>query len=298
MKTRRAHRENRLLRLLFPSWKVALPLAALCAAALAWIFARGWDGTPAAGAVYALSFYALVAFTEWAVRVGRRGWRWAAALPLAAWWKADAYRRVRAGLALSMLVNLCYAGCKIVSAALYASVWEAALGLYYLLLCGVRAFLICQMSAAGAADRARRELLAYRRAGWLLLGLDLALAGIAVQIVRDGRRYDYPGTLIYAAAAYAFYCLTAAIVNVVRYRRFHSPVLSAAKAVSLTTALVSLFSLETAMVARFGGEEAGFQSAMTAGTAAAACGLVLGLALFMIGSAGRRLRRFDREDRI
>lgn len=43
---------------------------------------------------------------------------------------------------------------------------------------------------------------------------------------------------------------------------------------------------------------AGFQSAMTAGTAAAACGLVLGLALFMIGSAGRRLRRFDREDRI
>ena len=37
---------------------------------------------------------------------------------------------------------------------------------------------------------------------------------------------------------------------------------------------------------------------MTAGTAAAACGLVLGLALFMIDSAGRRLRRFDREDRI
>ena len=297
MKMHGRHWRRRLVGLLFPSGKVALPLAAFCAAALAWIFGCGLDSTPAAYAVYAVSFYALVAFTGWTVRAGRRGWRRVSALPLVAWWQADACQRVRAGLALSLLVNLCYAGCKIVSAVLYTSVWEAALGVYYLLLCGVRAFLLCQMPAAGGEDRSKRGLLAYRRTGWFLLGLALALTSIAVQIVRDGRRYDYPGTLIYAAAAYAFYCLTAAIVNAVRYRRFHSPVLSAAKAVSLTTALVSIFSLETAMLARFGGEAA-FQFLMTACTAAAVCGLVLGLALFMICSAGRQMQRFDREDRI
>lgn len=202
MKMHGRHWRRRLVGLLFPSGKVALPLAAFCAAALAWIFGCGLDSTLAAYAVYAVSFYALVAFTGWTVR---------------------------AGLALSLLVNLCYAGCKIVSAVLYTSVWEAALGIYYLLLCGVRAFLLRQMPAAGGEDRSKRGLLAYRRTGWFLLGLALALTGIAVQIVRDGRRYDYPVTLIYAAAAYAFYCLTAAIVNAVRYRRFHSPVLSAAK---------------------------------------------------------------------
>ena len=224
-----------------PQRKGGLALAAFCAAALAWIFGCGLDGTSAAYAVYAVSFYALVAFTGWTVRAGRRGWQRVSALPLVTWWQADACQRVRAGLALSLLVNLCYAGCKIVSAVLYTSVWEAALGIYYLLLCGVRAFLLRQMPAAGGEDRSKRGLLAYRRTGWFLLGLALALTGIAVQIVRDGRRYDYPGTLIYAAAAYAFYCLTAAIVNAVRYRQFHSPVLSAAKAVSLTTALVSIF---------------------------------------------------------
>ena len=229
MKTHGRHWRRRLVGLLFPSGKVALPLAAFCAAALAWIFGCGLDGTSAAYAVYAVSFYALVAFTGWTVRAGRRGWQRVSALPLVTWWQADACQRVRAGLALSLLVNLCYAGCKIVSAVLYTSVWEAALGIYYLLLCGVRAFLLRQMPAAGGEDRSKRGLLAYRRTGWFLLGLALALTGIAVQIVRDGRRYDYPGTLIYAAAAYAFYCLTAAIVNAVRYRRFHSPVLSAAR---------------------------------------------------------------------
>ena len=199
MKMHGRHWRRRLVGLLFPSGKVALPLAAFCAAALAWIFGCGLDGTPAAYAVYAVSFYALVAFTGWTVRAGRRGWQRVSALPLVAWWQADACQRVRAGLALSLLVNLCYAGCKIVSAVLYTSVWEAALGIYYLLLCGVRAFLLRQMPAAGGEDRSKRGLLAYRRTGWFLLGLALALTGIAVQIVRDGRRYDYPGTLIYAA---------------------------------------------------------------------------------------------------
>ena len=194
MKTHGRHWRRRLVGLLFPSGKVALPLAAFCAAALAWIFGCGLDGTSAAYAVYAVSFYALVAFTGWTVRAGRRGWQRVSALPLVTWWQADACQRVRAGLALSLLVNLCYAGCKIVSAVLYTSVWEAALGIYYLLLCGVRAFLLRQMPAAGG--------------------------------------------------------------------------------------------------------EAAFQFLMTACTAAAVCGLVLGLALFMICSAGRRMQRFDREDRI
>ena len=111
-----------------------------------------------------------------------------------------------------------------------------------------------------------------------------------MQIVLDGQGYNYPGTMIYAAAAYSFYCLTLAIVNSVRYERFHSPVLSAAKAVSLTTALVSIFSLETAMLAQFGGEPR-FQFWMTAATAAAVCVLVLILAAYMVISASRTLKR-------
>ncbi len=52
-------------------------------------------------------------------------------------------------------------------------------------------------------------------------------------MIHSGKGYAYPGTLIYAAAAYAFYSLTSAIVSLVRLRKFGSPAVSAAKMVSL-----------------------------------------------------------------
>ena len=274
---------------LFPGWKAALPLAVLAAAALLLVFARGLDGTPAAYAVYLLSAYALTAVTTAAVRGGRAAWRRICAVPLVVRWREDAYWRVRMGLALSFLINLCYAGLRVAGAVVYASVWDGALGCYYVLLCAVRLYLLRRMPAASEPGGREKELRMLRRTGWLLMGLDAALAAIAVQIVRDGRGYDYPGTMIYAAAAYSFYCLALATVNAVRYRRFRSPVLSAAKAVSMTTALVSIFSLETAMLTQFGGS-APFRFRMTAATAAVVCAAVMAMAVGMVRAAGRGLK--------
>ena len=280
---------------LFPSWKWTLPLAVFSTAALLFVFLGGHQESPVAYPVYLLSAYALAAAAAAVLRAGRRIRDRAAALPLVAKWRADACWRVKAGLLLSLSVNLCYAGFRVISAVLLSSFWEGALGVYYTLLCAVRYFLFRRMpDSFGASDRAR-DLDTCRKTGWLLIGLDLALAGIAVQIVQDGQGYHYPGTVIYAAAAYAFYCLTLAIVNAVRYRRFHSPVLSAAKTVSLTTALVSIFSLETAMLAQFG-DEPRFQFIMTASTAAAVCGLVLAAAVHMVVTARRAGRSSSREE--
>ena len=93
---------------------------------------------------------------------------------------------------------------------------------------------------------------------------------------------------------YAFYCLILSSVNAVKYRKFKSPVLSAAKAVNLTTALVSIFSLETAMVNRFAEEDdLRFREWMTAATALAVCMLVLAIAVFMVVQSGRKLKKLQ-----
>ena len=281
-------------RCLFPGWRVTLPVVVVSAAALIFLFRNGYEETPVAYVVYPVSFYGLVAGTAAVIRTGRRIWARVRAIPLVEHWRRDAYWRVRMGLAVSLLVNLCYGGLRVVGAVLYASFWEGALGGYYLLLCAVRIFLIRRMPVSSAPPDHRKELRTCRCAGWLLIGLDLALVGISVQIVQDGQGYEYPGTLIYGAAAYSFYCLTMAIINGVRYRKFHSPVLSAAKAVSLTTALVSIFSLETAMLSQFGGG-ARFRFWMTAATAAAVCALVLFFAAQMVYRSGRRLKQLEEE---
>lgn len=55
-----------------------------------------------------------------------------------------------------------------------------------------------------------------------------------------------------ALAAYTFGSLTMAIVNVVKYRKYNSPVYSASKAISLAAACVSMLTLESTMLTTFG----------------------------------------------
>ena len=57
-------------------------------------------------------------------------------------------------------------------------------------------------------------------------------------------------------AMHTFYTATHAIIELVKYRRFESPVMATAKVISMAAALVSVLNLETAMFAEFGADMA------------------------------------------
>lgn len=163
-------------------------------------------------------------------------------------------------------INLSFEIFKLVYAALYSSFWDGALAIYNILLCAVRFYLLRRVPSGAQAQDRNRELQQYWITGGFLIVLDAALGVIAVEIVQHGHSYHYPGTLIYVVALHAFYSLTLAVTNAVKYRKFNSSVLSAAKMVNLTTAQVSIFTLETAMLSSFGGSYQ-CQKLMTASTA-------------------------------
>ena len=251
------------------------------------------DNSPFAYVSYVLSAYGLVAFVAAVVPLFSAARRIVYGVPLARRYLTDRYFKVRSSLVLSLFVNLCYAGFKMICAILYVSFWDGALAFYNILLCAVRAYLICRVPVNQQGTCIERELRFYRTTGFFLITLDIALSGIATQIVQNGQGSDYPGMLIYVAALYAFYSLTLAIVNAIKFRKFNSPVLSAAKAVNLTTALVSIFNLETAMIAQFGAGQEDFRLIMTSCTAFAVCLTVLVIAIFMVISANEKLRRIS-----
>lgn len=279
-----------LKKLLFPGGGWVCLLVLLGGVSLYLTFCVFGDGSPFAYVSYVLSAYALTVLVAAIVPLFPAARRLMHRVPLAHRYMTDQYFKVRSGLALSFCVNLCYAGFKLACAARYSSFWDGALAVYYILLCAVRIYLIRRVPTGPEGQNMARALRYYRATGIFLLLLDLPLGIIATQIVRDGYGSDYPGMLIYVAALYAFYSLALAIVNTVKYRKFHSPVLSAAKVVNLTTALVSIFNLETAMIAQFGADQAYFRLVMTACTAFAVCALVLGTAVFMVISASRKLQ--------
>ena len=88
----------------------------------------------------------------------------------------------------------------------------------------------------------------YRLCGIMLLFMNQAMAGIVIYIVYKNKGFSYPGLLIYVMATYAFYCIIIAVVNVVRFQKHSSPVLSVVKFFNLVAALFSMLSLETAML--------------------------------------------------
>lgn len=55
-------------------------------------------------------------------------------------------------------------------------------------------------------------------------------------------------------AMYTFYITTTTIIDMVKYRRYESPVLSITKVIKMAGALFSMLFLETAMFAPFGAD--------------------------------------------
>ena len=108
----------------------------------------------------------------------------------------------------------------------------------------------------------------------------------------QNRGYDYPGVLIYVMAMYTFYSTSHAIVDIIKYRKLGSPIMSTAKIVSLCAALVSMLNLETAMFAQFGAEMAvENQQIMIAATGAGISIVVITLSIILIVRATKEIRR-------
>lgn len=198
----------------------------------------------------------------------------------------DIHFRNRISLHVRLTVNLAYIVMKLSTGLYYRSAWLISLAVYYILLAVMRLSLL-RYKAEGDGAAAFRV---YRRCGFVLLLMNQALTGIVVFMVRQNRGFRYPGVLIYAMAAYAFYAVITAAVSIAKTRRQNSPILSATKAVNLVAALVSLLSLTTAMLAQFGGEDdPAFRRAMTGAVGGGVCTLVILMAAYMIRRANKHL---------
>lgn len=205
--------------------------------------------------------------------------------------KEDMFRAETA-LYQGFFINLLYAGIKMFSGIFYRSVWFITLAVYYILLAVMRASLLHYVRKNGKNKVS--EWKRYRLCGIILLFMNAALAGIVILVVHENSGFEYPGMLIYVMAMYAFYATITAVWNVVKFRRYGSPVMSAAKTINLTAALVSMLSLETAMLTQFGAaDDPMFRQIMTASTGAGISILVLGMAVFMIGHSTKQLKNID-----
>ena len=217
--------------------------------------------------------------------------------PYARMWLEDTRLRVNVSLFGSLAWNALYGLFQMWLGIVHRTFWFGSLGVYYICLAVMRYFLVSHTRRHAPGERMRAELVKYRACGWVFLVMNLALSLIVFFMLYWGRTFEHHMITAIAMAAYTFTTFTVAIVSMVKYRRYNSPVFSAAKAISFAAACVSMLTLTSTLLTTFDdGTMDPFTRRMMLGSVGVAVILVVvGMALGMIVQGTRKLKILKQE---
>ena len=285
-------------KLLFPPIYLLVILVIVSAAALSLIFAKGLEQTIPAYIVYGLAFYTLSTVTVYCVLVLPKQYSTIKKKiydhPFGNRYMTDEVFRTNISLCASFGISMLYAGINLWSWYALQSYWFMVLAVYYVIMAVMRFLLVRYVRIQKIGTSILGEWKRSRSCAYILLLINLSLSGAVLMILYQHRGYDYPGILIYVMALYTFYALTMSIVDMVKCRKMGSPVMSTAKIVSLSAAVVSLLNLETAMFAQFGADmSAEHQRIFIILTGAGVSITIVTLSVTLIGNANKEIRRIQ-----
>jgi hypothetical protein len=212
-------------------------------------------------------------------------------------WQDDTRLRVNTSLYGSFAWNILYAIFQLCLGIYHRTFWFCSLGAYYICLGIMRFFLLGHTRKYAPGERMKSELIKYRACGSVFLVMNLALALIIFFMVYFNRTFEHHMITAIAMAAYTFAALTTAIINVIKYRKYNSPVFSASKAISLAAALVSMLTLESTMLTTFGEGTmtVAAQKLMIGTTGGAISVLFVATAIYMIVVGTKKLKELKSE---
>lgn len=285
-----------------PPGFVIFLLVPITTVALIYVFLKDLTEHPVTYFVYALSFYTLVVFSVWLFSVfPKRIKSWKKRIyntKLGNRFFSDVQFRTHVMLYFSLAVNLFYV---LFNGYLFFknnSYWFLILSVYYAILAVMRFLLVNYFNKKPVGSGLIGEWKIYGACGYILTLINLILSGTILMILYRGKGFVYSGILIYVMATYTFYVTTLAIINIVKYKKFKSPVMSAAKVVALASALISMLSLETAMLNEFGSETPqNTKNILIILTGAGICIIVMCLSVAMIVKASKEIKKGKKNER-
>ena len=230
---------------------------------LIYVFTKHLEDTAIAYVAYLLSTYALIIFIIWFIEVCEFSSNFIKKnSKIYHWYKKNQEMITKRLFYISFFINLIYGIFKLTTGIYYKSAWFITFAVYYLLLCLMKINIIFSFKQDTAEHNLRKEYKKLGHTGNVLLLLDIVLSGMILLIIHKNEVFFYPGTLIYVVALYDFYLIISAIVNVFKYHNHKSAILTASKCINLTVAMISMISLEVAMIYQFGDNDMAFKNTM------------------------------------
>ena len=283
-------------KLLFPPIWLMVVLVIISAVALTLIFVKGMEQSIPAYIAYVLAFYTLSIVTVFCAMVLPKQYGTIKQKiydnPLGNRYMTDRVFRTNISLSISFVISMLYVGINLWSWQLLKSYWFMVLAVYYVIMAVMRFLLVRYVRIRKIGTDILGEWKRSRTCAYILLLINLSLSGAVLMILYQHKGYDYPGMMIYVMALYTFYSTIHAILDIIKYRKLGSPVMSTAKIVSLSAALVSMLNLETAMFAQFGADmPIENQRIFVILTGAGVSMTVVTLSVILIVNANKQIRR-------
>lgn len=284
-------------KLIFPPMWLIILLTIISTVALVEIFVNGWDMSSFANVIYVLSFYtlAVICIACWkilphyykAVRSKLQENKYIDR------YMTDAVFKSNVGLYCSLAINLIYVVVNAVSGYVYQTYWFGIFAVYYAIIAMMRFLLVKYVMKHSIGNNHFGELKRARFCAYILMTVNLALSGAVLMMVYFDRGFSYQGFLIYVIAMYTFYITATAIIDMVKYRKYKSPILSITKVIKLASALFSMLFLETAMFAQFGAETPPeTKRIMIMLTGAGISITVVAMAIYMIVKTSKEIKQY------
>ncbi len=278
--------------LLFPHIAIMIILIPIATTFL--VYSMVFMGTESVVAIisYVLAFYTLVV---WSVKVPsliKIMKHFKDENKYARRWLDDARLRVNTSLYGGLLWNTAYALLQLGMGFWHHTFWFFSLAGYYVFLAVMRFFLARYTTKNKPGEKMREELIRYRTCGIVFLAMNLALSVMIFFMVYWNRTFEHHEITTIALAAYTFTAFTKAIISIIKYRKYNSPVYSAAKAISLASASVSMLTLEATMLTTFndGSIDLTGRRIMLGATGAVVSIFVVVMAIYMIVQSTKKLR--------
>lgn len=212
-------------------------------------------------------------------------------------WLEDPRLRVNISLFGSLAWNMLYSLFQMWLGIVHRTFWFGSLGAYYICLAVMRYFLVSHTRRYAPGERMRTELVKYRACGWVFLVMNLALSLIVFFMLYWNRTFEHHMITAIAMAAYTFTAFAVAIVSMVKYKRYNSPVFSASKAISFAAACVSMLTLTSTMLTTFndGTMDPSAGKMMLGSVGVAVILVIIGMAVGMIARGTKKLKQLNQE---
>lgn len=283
--------------LLFPHIAILIVLLPVATVFLVYSMVFLGSDSPVAICSYVLAMYTL---TVWCVRVPqiiRFFQDFKSENIYARRWLRDTRLRMNVSLYGTLIWNTAYAVFQLGLGFYHASFWFFSMAGYYICLAVMRFFLVRYTSKHTPGAQMRVELTKYRTCGIVFLAVNLALSTMIFFMVYWNRTFHHHEITTIAMAAYTFASLTLAIMNAVKYKKYNSPVYSAAKAISLAAACVSMLTLESTMLTTFGDGTTDLlmRRIVLGSSGAAVSAFIIAMAIYMIVQSSKKLKQLEPE---